>query len=140
MIAVANPCLSHGCSFCCFDTEMPLMQEDVDRLAGLGHDPALFSERDEDGQLRLRTVDAPEGAPGRPCFFLKEGRCSVYSDRPAGCRIFPFVLNESARIVRDEECPHRHEFPMDVAARRRILRIGVQIGRETREAKRGRRA
>lgn len=120
-----SPCASHACSACCHDTEMPLTTEDVQRLERLGHRREDFLVYGEDGVATLKTVDPMEGAtqPGRPCFFLREGQCSVYGDRPAGCRIYPLVMNERGRVVRDEDCPHRAEFPVDPSAGRRIHRV-----------------
>jgi Fe-S-cluster containining protein len=100
-----NPCAEHGCAACCYDTEMPVMEEDVTRLVALGHAREAFTTRGEGGFLQLQTVEPAEGMPGRPCFFLKENKCSVYADRPTGCRIYPMVLNEAARLLRDEDCP-----------------------------------
>ena len=102
------------------------------RLSALGHDPQAFSRVGEDGMRCLRTV-APqaEGMPGRPCFFLKEGRCSVYADRPEGCRIYPFVMQaEDGRVVRDEDCPFRQEFPRDLGLERRLKRVVLTLRRE----------
>ncbi len=126
-----SPCDAHGCALCCYDTEMPLTEEDATCLAALGHDREAFSRRGtDDGVLYLRTVEPVEGMPGRPCYFLKENRCAAYADRPAGCRIYPFVLTEDQRVVRDEDCPHAHEFPRDPAHKRRIQRIAATLGRE----------
>ena len=102
---------------------MPLTQEDATRLASLGHESAAFT-RLLDGTLTLQNVD---GA----CFFLREGRCSVYASRPAGCRTYPFVLTPEGRMVRDEDCPWRREFPVEPGMRRRLLRIVAVVDRET---------
>lgn len=128
-----NPCQAHGCSACCHDTEMPLTDDDARRLEALGHDRSDFSFRNADGFLQLRTRDA-EGP--RPCFFLADGQCSVYADRPAGCRIYPLVLDDQRRLVRDEDCPHRAEFLLDPAAKRRIERIYVQLRKSAAKADR----
>lgn len=116
---------------------MPLTEEDAARLAARGHDRANFSRRGaDDGVLYLRTVEPAEGDPGRPCYFLKDGKCSEYADRPAGCRIYPFVLTLDRHVVRDEDCPHRHEFPTDPSTRRRILRIAATLEKEARRTER----
>lgn len=127
-----SPCDAHGCAACCYDTEMPLTEEDAARLAALGHERAAFSRVGEDGILYLRTVDAAEGMPGKPCYFLKEGRCSAYAERPQGCRVYPFVMTEDGKLVRDEDCPFRREFPADPSAKRRIERIHATLLREAR--------
>lgn len=127
-----SPCRAHGCALCCYDTEMPVTEDDVARLVALGHDRAAFTTVGAEGWLHLATVEPAEGMPGRPCYFLKDGACSVYAARPQGCRIYPIVLNESSRLVRDEDCPHRAEFPVDPAAKRRIQRILSALDREAR--------
>lgn len=126
-----SPCARHGCSLCCMDTEMPLTEEDARRLEALGHDRAAFS-RVVDGVLLLRTDPARRTDAGEPCHFLHEGKCSVYAERPTGCRIYPFVLNEQRRMVRDEDCPHRAEFRPDPALHRRLLKVVGTIEREAR--------
>jgi Fe-S-cluster containining protein len=131
MSGAESPCARHGCSACCHDTEMPLTEEDAARLEALGHARADFS-RVEGGVLTLRTDPTRATEAGAPCFFLEGGRCSVYADRPTGCRIYPFVLNEQRRMVRDEDCPHRAEFKPDPALQRRLLRVIAVIERETR--------
>lgn len=108
---------------------MPLTVEDVARLEGMGHERAAFVAWSAEGSAQLATVEPAEGMPGRPCFFLRDERCSVYADRPAGCRIYPLVLNERARLVRDDECPHRGEFALDPSAKRRIQRILSDLAR-----------
>lgn len=102
---------------------MPLTEDDITRLEALGHPREAFVAWSAEGTAQLRTVDAREGEAARPCSFLREGRCSVYAERPTGCRIYPLVLTERGRVVRDEDCPHRSEFPLDPAAGRRIQRV-----------------
>ena len=120
---MSDVCAAHGCAACCHDTEMPLTEEDAARLAALGHPRERFT-RVLGGTLTLNNVD---GA----CYFLKDERCSVYADRPAGCRIYPFVLTAEGRMVRDVDCPHRAEFKAQPGLQRRLLRIVAVIGRET---------
>lgn len=118
------PCARHACAACCYDTEMPLTTDDVARLVALGHKREDFVAYNSEGVATLKTVASePVGEQGKPCFFLRENRCSVYADRPQGCHIYPLVMNERGRILRDEDCPHREEFPMDPSAKRRIQRV-----------------
>lgn len=117
-------CGKHGCAACCHDTEMPITEEDAARLAALGHDRAVFSRVDPaDKGLYLANV---AGA----CHFLKDERCSVYADRPVGCRIYPWVMTEDGKLVRDEDCPHRAEFPVVPGTLRRIQKIAAVLSRE----------
>jgi Fe-S-cluster containining protein len=111
-------CDAHACSECCYEIEMPLTEDDVARLERAGKRRADFSFVDDDGTLLLVNVQDGER---RHCTFLVGGRCSVYADRPAGCRLYPFVLGPDAkRVVRDLDCPWRREFANDPAAGRRL--------------------
>ena len=97
---VPAPCLERACHECCIETEMPLSERDVERLAGRGHDPAKFT-LEEDGFTFLANVN------GR-CYFLGEdGRCAEYGHRPEGCRLYPLVLDEEmSQFTMDQLCPH----------------------------------
>lgn len=128
--APASPCARHACSECCWDTEMPLTQDDASRLAALGNDITVFSRIGDDGVRYLRTVDAPRADGKKPCFFLKGGKCSVYAERPAGCRTYPFVLSTEGKVVRDHDCPYSGEFPRDAALPRTLQRIAFTLSRE----------
>jgi len=121
---MARACEAHGCALCCHDTEMPVTEDDIKRLEALGHDRAAFTLVGPQGFRQLANVDGK-------CFFLKDERCSVYSDRPQGCRIYPFVLTEKGTLTRDEDCPWRREFPHDGSAKRRIERIYVRLRAES---------
>ena len=43
------------------------------------------------------------------CVFydLKNRKCSVYGDRPAGCRVYPVILDEEIGIILDDICQSR---------------------------------
>lgn len=126
-----NPCFEHGCAACCHDTEMLLSEDDIRRIEGVGKRREEFVERDADGYAALRNVTGPSGK--RHCVFLVDGRCSVYVDRPQGCRIYPLTLSADAqRVIRDADCPWRGEFPMDPAAGRRLRALLHVIVKESR--------
>ena len=134
MAPQSSPCAKHGCAACCYDTEMPLTEEDIARLVKLGHARDAFVRiAPGEGWPILQTKEKTSDAmPGKPCFFLVEDKCSVYADRPQGCRIYPLVMNEQGRMLRDEDCPHRGEFAMDPSAKRRIQKIAATLQREAR--------
>ena len=74
---------------------MPLSRSDIARLKGLGYEVRAFTVKGE-GEMRLSNVD------GR-CYFLGEVGCTVYEDRPTGCRFYPLVL-DNGRVVVDPDC------------------------------------
>ncbi len=113
-----------GCHLCCIETEMILTEDDARRLESLGYRREEFAEF-RDGFLRLRNVD------GR-CFFLRDGRCSVYEHRPMGCRAYPVVFDlDGGRCTLDPLCPASHtvsreEFREGCSIVRRVLRdVGI---------------
>ena len=109
-----SPCLEKSCSFCCRNTEMPLSPNDVLRIAEhTGQHPNEFS-RDESG-IRILLNDSTTSA----CVFLDTesndpqapGLCSIYENRPIGCRTYPLILDSDDAGFLDTLCPHRDEFP-----------------------------
>lgn len=81
---------------------MTLTESDVARLRAASHRQFFFVNHDQD--LQLENVDGH-------CIFLVDGRCSVYDDRPQGCRTYPLILDLSVdRIVLDDVCPWSSEF------------------------------
>ncbi len=87
----------------------------------------------DDGYLQLKTRAGPpaRGSPGgKPCVFLgHDGLCTVWYDRPEGCRLYPAIWDElDGRAVLDEDyCPHTDGFriprSMDDATRRFASRL-----------------
>jgi hypothetical protein len=109
---------------------MPLRLADVARLAARGHAVRDFA-REDGGWLVL----ANEGGA---CVFLRDGRCSVYDDRPEGCRLYPLVYEEDAGPAMDELCPWRNEFAQGVQERRRLDALVRVLVRERAERLEGR--
>ncbi|MHB8606436.1 MAG: YkgJ family cysteine cluster protein [Thermoplasmatota archaeon] len=135
---MSDVCGEKGCALCCYETEMPLAESDIVRLVAKGHARESFVERDEFGIARLRNVAATLPREGFHCTFLVNDRCSVYADRPEGCRSYPVILTGEGRVVRDDECPHRQLFPISIGAGRRLARLANTIDKESRAFQRGR--
>ncbi len=110
-------CRGAGCVECCLETVMPLSRDDINRLKGLGFDVREFTVKGG-GEIRLSNVD------GR-CFFLADDGCTVYGDRPTGCRFYPLVL-DGRRVLVDPDCTHGEMFkvgPGDAARLKSFLRL-----------------
>ncbi len=104
-------------------TEMTLSIADIERLEGLGHSDFYFTAYD--GYAQMKNVD-------EHCFFLKDGMCSVYKDRPDGCKLYPLVLDmDNDAVVTDDFCPYRHEFEYTEEMKQKLRKL---IGVETEEA------
>lgn len=109
--ATQSPCLKHGCAECCHETEMPLLNADIKRLESLGHKREDFAVVNLDhGFAMLKNTEPTDGSRAH-CVFLKENQCSIYADRPEGCRFYPIVYEPGKRgPVKDKDCPHAAEF------------------------------
>src|SRR5258706_11693844 len=102
------------CANCCKTVRPTFAEEDIQRLARrlgiqrqqLINDYLEPNEPGEDNAWQTRTT---------PCPFLKDNRCSVYEDRPADCRGYPyldepdFVFRTVAMIERTFTCPIVYE-------------------------------
>ena len=88
-----------NCGICCTETEMLLAVRDIRRLEKKGYNNNYFTEFDKQGYAVLKNRD------GYCVFYdLKGRRCTVYADRPSGCRIYPVILDEEKGIVFDDIC------------------------------------
>ena len=98
-----STCLEKKCYVCCKETEMMLTGNDVERLKKLGFKKEEFCAKDGNF-LKLRNIKGV-------CFFLdlEKGLCSVYENRPEGCRQYPIVFDLLRRkCVLDKTCPYRY--------------------------------
>ncbi len=88
-----------NCGICCTETEMLLSQKDIRRLEMKGFSKSYFAKFDKQGYAQLKNQD------GYCVFYdLKNKQCSVYFDRPSGCRVYPVILDEEKGIVFDDIC------------------------------------
>jgi Fe-S-cluster containining protein len=116
------------CGKCCLGTEMELLPEDIERIVALGYklrDFAIF-----DGEIwRLRNVDGH-------CVFLNPStmECTIYENRPIGCRLYPLVYDDIEGPYIDKECPAWNTIRnIEIKRLGRYLSIFVRRSRETRD-------
>lgn len=116
-----EPCLRHGCSLCCRETEMPLTRLDIGRIVKLGFNLNDFAVKSAHS-WRLRNVN------GR-CFFLEGNKCGIYRFRPYGCRLYPLVYDSREdKIKLDSLCPYRMEFKVKIGNINSLLLILKYLG------------
>jgi uncharacterized protein len=82
---------------------MLLSKKDIKRLERQGFSQNQFAQYDTQGYVTLRNSEGY-------CVFYdrKNHRCSVYSDRPSGCRVYPVILDEETGIILDDICESRN--------------------------------
>ena len=92
-----------NCGVCCTETEMLLSEKDIDRLVKRGISRRFFVKIDKEGFAQLRNLE------GYCVFYsLEKRQCSVYVDRPSGCRVYPVILDEEKGIILDNICESRN--------------------------------
>lgn len=109
-------CVINGvfCGKCCYNTEMPLTEEDVERIESLGYSRRDFAVK-VNGIYRLRNVNGK-------CYFLDdENRCKIYDFRPIGCRIYPVILDLEGGAIVDDICPRRDEINVEEVKRVELI-------------------
>jgi len=105
---------------------MPLSNEDIEQIKALGFDTKFFVV-EKDGWLQLRNRN------GR-CIFHNGKICSIYENRPKGCRLYPIIYDKDENCaVFDEECPHKDEFKMSKSVIKQLLDIVSVLERELAE-------
>jgi uncharacterized protein len=92
-----------NCGVCCTETEMLLSKKDITRLEKRGFKQRDFAKYDKQGYAQLKNR-------GGYCIFYDKGnrRCSVYVDRPSGCRVYPVIIDEEKGIILDTICESRN--------------------------------
>lgn len=100
-------CGDLNCSKCCHNREIILTKEDVQRLLLMGHYEQTFAQPSRHGHS-LKELIFIQG----DCIFLKDGKCSVYENRPTACRIFPYTITDDGEGF-DHDCPHCGAFSDD---------------------------
>jgi Fe-S-cluster containining protein len=117
-----------GCGNCCRDPLLPLTDDDVRRIMKRTGDEAaelvqwvdrwgIDMDDEPEGFVMLRQgkrVMVLRHQRGRCRYLGADERCTIYSSRPLGCRVFPFDPEFSARgklrrlrLVQAVECPYR---------------------------------
>ncbi len=90
------------CGICCTETEMLLSNEDIKRLEKQGFHKKYFMKIDKQGYAQLKNRN------GYCVFYdIEKRQCSIYTERPEGCRVYPVILDEDVGIIIDDICPEK---------------------------------
>jgi Fe-S-cluster containining protein len=115
------------CSVCCTKTEMLLSKQDIKRLENKGYRKKSFARYDKEGYAILRNRQGY-------CVFYnpKKPQCNIYADRPAGCRVYPVILDEDIGIIIDHICPAKRTITEEEKTRKgkRVLKLLEKIDQE----------
>ncbi|NJE07355.1 YkgJ family cysteine cluster protein [Thermococcus sp. M39] len=94
-------CLEN-CAECCFRLDIPLRDEDIERIEELGYSTwefvdyeKMFYRGDKFLGYALKKRPFDDG-----CIFLGEdGKCKIYPHRPLACKLYPFVLVRQGTVI-----------------------------------------
>jgi uncharacterized protein len=133
-MSLKNVCRTHHCVTCCYDTEMLLLDEDVQRIVDLGFEESYFARTSSDGFKMLKN-----SSQGR-CVFHDGKLCAIYTNRPAGCKLYPVIFDENLnRPVKDKLCPFSVEFELTLQARQELTDAYLRLMDERQASKKEKR-
>lgn len=103
---------------------MLLLDEDVNRIVGLGFEQNAFVNFSEGFKVLKNR------GKGR-CVFHDGKQCTIYENRPAGCRLYPVIFDEDLSLqVKDELCPFRDEFDLSLRAKKELSEVYLKLNDE----------
>lgn len=119
-------CNRNNCVDCCLHADVPLLNEDINRIIMYGYYDAYFVQ-EVDGVKMIRTE-----RDGRCIFYTQQsGLCDVYASRPERCKLLPYTVDDSGcRGVVDHQCPNCHEMDADPKTARRMENFVAKLQKE----------
>ncbi|MHA1912529.1 MAG: YkgJ family cysteine cluster protein [Candidatus Kariarchaeaceae archaeon] len=94
-----------NCHICCLETEMTLTNEEIHRITSLGYPVESFCFVTPDNFIQLKNQN------GRCVFLGEDNYCSIYEDRPSGCRFYPLIWDmDLEEAVIDDDCAQKAFF------------------------------
>ncbi len=95
---------------------MPLSSSDILRIRDLDYSDDFFIVK-RNGERRLKN------STGR-CVFHNGQLCTIYNDRPEGCRIYPVIFDVyKGKAVLDGDCPHHGKFQITSSISREVIKL-----------------
>lgn len=96
-------CIENKCIKCCLETRMPLSNKDIEQIKKLGFNTKTFITS-RNGWLQLKNKNGK-------CIFNDGVICTIYKDRPKGCRLYPIIYDKDENCaIHDKYCPHIENF------------------------------
>ena len=111
-----NCCIKFNCIQCCVNTNMILSNKDIERIGKLGFTKSYFVKKHK-GWFELKNKDGS-------CIFHNGKSCSIYPNRPEGCRLYPIVYDtDNGCAMIDNECPHKNDFTLSKKKNMQLLSL-----------------
>jgi Fe-S-cluster containining protein len=124
MRKIRDTCLQYRCVKCCLNREMPLSSSDIRQMRSLGFSKSFFIVK-RNGKRQLKN------SAGRRIFHNGR-RCTIYNDRPEGCRLYPIILCEdTGETALDSYFPHHGKFQVTPSISREVIKLVRKLDVET---------
>ena len=99
---------------------MSVLKDDMRRIVHLGFKEEFFTVK-SGGLKLLKNVN------GR-CVFHNGEQCTIYSNRPEGCKNYPIIFDENLNHpVKDKLCPFRSEFRLSATAKKNSSKLYLKL-------------
>lgn len=110
-------CEEHNCAECCFEVDVPLLNEDIRNITSMGYYDTYFTENDNENRVKkLRKICGK-------CVFHNDGLCEVYPNRPERCKLYPLSYDgETKRVTLDERCASAPYFEVTDSMKEKMLK------------------
>ncbi len=103
---------------------MLLLDEDVNRIVSLGFAESFFASGPDGFKILKNSTE------GR-CVFHDGNRCTIYENRPAGCKLYPVIFDEDrGSAVKDDLCPYRSEFRISSKSKEKLSSVYSKLMNE----------
>jgi len=120
-------CMDFKCIQCCIETSMPLSSQDITRIKKLGFKTNFFVIK-RCGWLQLKNYEGK-------CVFHNGINCSIYDNRPEGCKLYPIIYNKDKRCaIIDKDCSYADKFKISKRTTRQLYALVSKL--ESERAKR----
>ena len=119
-------CNRNNCVDCCLDADVPLLNEDINRIIMYGYYDAYFVQEVNGVKMIRKERD------GRCIFYNQESSlCDVYASRPERCKLLPYTVDDSGcKGVIDTQCPHSCGMEEDPKTTRRMENFVSKVQKE----------
>lgn len=121
-------CKENNCIKCCLETRMPLSNQDIERIKMLGFNTKFFITSKK-GWLQLKNKNGK-------CIFHNGILCTIYKDRPEGCRLYPIIYDKNESIaIFDKDCPYKDNFKISKGVIKKLYALVSKLEHEKAQRK-----
>jgi Fe-S-cluster containining protein len=116
-------CQQQQCAHCCVEGEVPLLNEDIDRITSMGYFDVYFAVNHQGAKV-MRKLEGK-------CIFFQQGVCEIYERRPKRCHCFPLTYNSERDTAEIEEsCRYKEMYEISQTSSQDLVNYIHQLQHE----------